>query len=523
MTKSFVAFLVAFAIAAGSSPAGSIFDNDAPPAAADVAAPLEQPALRAPVPPAAERSAALEIVREMYGLPVASPTPANVSVVSAKMAADALAMVDDPAGRYVLLDESRQLSLSVGDVAGAFRSTRLLCTTYEVDVATTEAASVKALATRPLDDGARELAADWGFGAADRAATAGDRGAADEILRHVQEIARPSKDADLRAMVKVRAADFTGRLASLAEVDAARTALRADGDDRAAHTKVGRHLCFVSGDWAAGLAHLAKGDDAALATIAAADVATGTEPARQVDTANAWWNYGKTADRPAKAAAIARATHWYKSALPNLTGLKRSFADRRLAEAEASVPERPPNGGGNVRGDGSSVVYVCDATGTMLGLKFELMKQQLARAIDALPEGTRFNIIFFRGGSTDAEWANPLSNKLLVATPAEKRDAVAFVGKVRVLGNGTNPIPALMLALGLRPDRMVFLTDGEFNNFVSYDDVLRTVGRLNVGQRTQVDTILMMGEDRKAEETLQKLAADAGGRFRKVLEADLRK
>jgi hypothetical protein len=66
------------------------------------------------------------------------------------------------------------------------------------------------------------------------------------------------------------------------------------------------------------------------------------------------------------------------------------------------------------------VVYICDATGTMLGLKYTLLKRELHKAIDILKPIQGFNIVFFKGGDTDADWSNPFARELLVAKQAEK-------------------------------------------------------------------------------------------------------
>jgi len=197
----------------------------------------------------------------------------------------------------------------------------------------------------------------------------------------------------------------------------------------------------------------------------------------------------------------------------------------------ALSPFGVPGGGGGlgpkspfmgISGNAKQIVYICDATGTMLGLKFELLKQQLAKAIDILRPVQSFNVVFFKGGNTDAEWAKAIYNKLTQATPMNKQKAFKEINETSVLGNGTNPIPALKQAFAQKPQLIYFLTDGEFNNFASYDDVLNEVAKLNADKSVRINTILMMGEDDKAEETLKKMAKDNGGVFKKVLETDLR-
>jgi len=181
----------------------------------------------------------------------------------------------------------------------------------------------------------------------------------------------------------------------------------------------------------------------------------------------------------------------------------------------------PPAGFVGISGNARRVVYICDATGTMLGLKFELLKKQLHTAIDKLKPIQFFNVIFFKGGDSDKEWANPFGRELEGAKPSVKQRATEFIETFQVLGKGTNPLPALRLAFAQKPQLVYFLTDGQFDNVVSYEQVLAEVRRLNADKSVKVNTIAFMSEDPKAEQALETMAKENGGTFKKVTEKDL--
>ncbi len=162
------------------------------------------------------------------------------------------------------------------------------------------------------------------------------------------------------------------------------------------------------------------------------------------------------------------------------------------------------------------IVFVVDATGTMLGLKFKLAQKQTAMAIDALSPDDRFNIIFFRGGDNDDEWRHPFSPKLQAASEENKAKARKFIDATEVVGKGTNPMPALRLAFQQRPDAIEFLTDGQFDNVISYEGVIAEIGQMNRQRRTQLNTTAFMSDDPRGEEVLQTLARQHDGRFIKV-------
>ncbi len=194
------------------------------------------------------------------------------------------------------------------------------------------------------------------------------------------------------------------------------------------------------------------------------------------------------------------------------------------------APFGVPGGGGGVgpkanfvgiSGNARRVVYVCDATGTMLGLKFKLLQKQLYKAIDILKPIQGFNVIFFKGGDSNAEWSNPFAEELVVANPQNKQRVRQFIDQFQVVGKGTNPLPALQAAFAQKPQLVYFLTDGEFDNVVGYSQVLAEVKKLNADKSVKVNTIAFLSADEKAEQALQQMARDNGGRFVKVNDTDL--
>ena len=194
------------------------------------------------------------------------------------------------------------------------------------------------------------------------------------------------------------------------------------------------------------------------------------------------------------------------------------------------APFGVPGGGGGIgpkanfvgiSGNARRVVYVCDATGTMLGLKFKLLQKQLYKAIDILKPIQGFNVVFFKGGDSDAEWSNPFAEELVVANPQNKQKVRQFIETFQVVGKGTNPLPALRQAFAQKPQLVYFLTDGEFDNVVGYAQVLAEVRKLNADKSVKVNTIAFMSADEKAEQALQTMARENGGRFVKVSDRDL--
>ena len=114
-----------------------------------------------------------------------------------------------------------------------------------------------------------------------------------------------------------------------------------------------------------------------------------------------------------------------------------------------------------------------------------------------------------------------MTRLFIVANPANKQKARAFIENFSVIGSGTNPLPALKLAFAQNPQLVYFLTDGQFDNVVSYQQVMAEVRALNPDKKVKLNTIAFLSEDAQAEKMLADLARENGGKFVKVTERDL--
>jgi hypothetical protein len=193
----------------------------------------------------------------------------------------------------------------------------------------------------------------------------------------------------------------------------------------------------------------------------------------------------------------------------------------------ASAPFGVPGGGRGigprspfmgVSGNAKSVAYVCDASGSMMGLPFDLLKIELQKAVEVLVPSQAFNIIFFQKGQ-----AEPLSQQLLVANQVNKAKANQWLREENVASN-SDPLPALKLAFQQKVQLIYLLTDGAFDD---NELVVAELRKMNSSKRTRINTIAFFSpdappSDRKAcEDVLRTIAADSGGQFKVVLTTDL--
>ncbi len=172
-----------------------------------------------------------------------------------------------------------------------------------------------------------------------------------------------------------------------------------------------------------------------------------------------------------------------------------------------------------VGGNAKTVAYVCDASGSMMGLPFDLLKIELKKAVEVLVPSQAFNVVFFQKGM-----AEPLSREsMLVANPNNKERAYKWLAEETVASN-SDPIPAIKLVFSQRPQLMYLLTDGAFDD---NDLVVAEIRKLNASKQTKINTIAFFSpqapesERKPCEDVLRTIASENGGQFKVVLTTDL--
>jgi hypothetical protein len=181
--------------------------------------------------------------------------------------------------------------------------------------------------------------------------------------------------------------------------------------------------------------------------------------------------------------------------------------------------------GGNVR----SLIYVCDASGSMVGRGDDALKTELKRDIANLSPLQQFNVLIFHQMKDGSQYQR-LADHLLMATPSAKAAAFDFVDRLP-FSDVNNPIPALEEAFREDPQLIFLLSHGDFNNrynTTTSDEVLAKINQLNSGKRVHVNTRLLLGdknkelEDRKDFEAIMtQIASQNGGEYKKLYSDEL--
>jgi hypothetical protein len=163
-----------------------------------------------------------------------------------------------------------------------------------------------------------------------------------------------------------------------------------------------------------------------------------------------------------------------------------------------------------IGGYGQTFVYVVDASDSMNDAnKFERARYELLQSIEQLNSDQRYYVIFYNSAAYPMDAPAPL-----LATPDNIAKTTEWINFVEPTG-GTNPLPALLMALTLRPDAIYFLSDGQFDPGVM--NQLRFRNRPNVKlhvRQIPIHTVAFF--DRIAEGLMRMIARNSGGEYRFV-------
>ncbi|MCC6123582.1 MAG: hypothetical protein IT426_01330 [Pirellulales bacterium] len=298
--------------------------------------PASQPAgERQPIPDETTRRTAEKSVREIYATQMAAAKNGmRKRALADRLWSQAIRTNNDIAARYALMSLAVQLLGDSDRVQSALDRVDAFAEYFAVNPweMKLQAIAQAAKSAQAARDNAAKSAGDelvlLARQFAEQAKEAGQIEIADKTLKAVNPLAK--KDPMLMREMNIFAQEIKRLMARYQPVRKALDALKQNPDDADANALAGRWTCFEERDWDEGLPMLAKSSDAPLAELAAKDIAASKNPAGPLAAADAWWDYAQKEKGSAKAAALARAEHWYDRALPNLAGLDQAKADSRL-------------------------------------------------------------------------------------------------------------------------------------------------------------------------------------------------
>lgn len=159
-----------------------------------------------------------------------------------------------------------------------------------------------------------------------------------------------------------------------------------------------------------------------------------------------------------------------------------------------------------IGGSGQSFVYVVDCSNSMREEgKFERARYELIRSIEHLTPEQSYFVIFYNDGAYPMDADEPVP---VTADQVERMRR--WVGYIEP-GGGTNPLPALLMALRLKPDAIFFLSDGLFD-----PGAIQAVRRANRSRSGRIPIHTISFVNYESQGLMKTIARHAGGEFRFV-------
>ncbi|GEM_PF-2330041 len=166
----------------------------------------------------------------------------------------------------------------------------------------------------------------------------------------------------------------------------------------------------------------------------------------------------------------------------------------------------------------SRVVYIIDQSGSLLD-NLENMRAALKNSIAKLSPSQQFGIVVFDAGARIIAGSNQGLVDASEQNIERAKAAIDAPGKPMISGDLLVPAAdAFEQSFSLRPDAIVFVTDGHFD-----PKLAEVVARLNKKHQVAIHTIAFVNREPSYEEQLKKMAKDNGGKYRFVAEKDLSK
>jgi serine/threonine protein kinase/formylglycine-generating enzyme required for sulfatase activity len=294
---------------------------------------------RLAVPAEADLAQALKIIRgnSFTTEYAAAKTPEARVRLAELLMAKARELLDDPARRYVLLCEARDLAAEGGGALAAADAATRAAAEFLVEENTWLADGVeRAVNANPSPVVARQIAvlALWKL---DAAIVAGELGAAERLAACLATATRRGLDQSLSRFTADRQKQVATVIAARQSAVKNRAALDADPNDPAANLAEGKRLALDERNWQEAFPYLAKGSDATLRDLGEKSLAAPVGIDARLALGDLWWSKAMEAGGVTKRLLQEGAMYWYSPIYSELAGRTAERVQKRWNEAIAAA------------------------------------------------------------------------------------------------------------------------------------------------------------------------------------------
>lgn len=280
-------------------------------------------------PSASEQAQAESSLREDFQREFSTlGRPESAKILANRMFDEARSSESDPVRQFVLLTMGADLAAEAGDAESALNAITRLANTFDVDKLSLQAQAMETSIKSARGREGNHNVTVTGLNLIADLVDANSFEHAASIARSVSAAARQSGDPHLRGLATEQNRRI-GKLSSAAKNIA--PLLNQEPETPQEHDALGRFLALEKEDWNAALPHLAKSDDPKIQQAATDDLKNPTAAEAQLSLAETWWQLADQSRKSEQAALRRRAGHWYRQALPELSGNVRANIMQKCA------------------------------------------------------------------------------------------------------------------------------------------------------------------------------------------------
>jgi formylglycine-generating enzyme required for sulfatase activity len=303
---------------------------------------------RATVPSDSAQQQARKLIDEIYGDEITKARTSEEKNTLAKKLLATAAESPDAVNRYVLLTEAGRLAMDAGEVQTALQAVVEIDKHYFVDAFTLKGRTVSQAEKSASSTGQHKAVAEQSMALAREAVRNEDFVAAKYLCSLAVKSARKARIRELPQQAVALGKEVEEIAGAFEEIKEDLATLENNPTDPNANLSVGKYRCFFRGDWDDGLPMLVLGSEPTMKVLAVKELRGVAAPREQAALADGWWDLAEGEKGTAREQLRAHAVGWYKRALPQLEGLEKVKAEKRLKEAPGGggvlvhTPGRPP-------------------------------------------------------------------------------------------------------------------------------------------------------------------------------------
>lgn len=294
-----------------------------------------------PIPDTAKQRDAENEIKRLFKDDLAKRAPADRKALAEKLFQQGLDTRDDDTARFVLLAQAADVAAQVGEAALVLKTVDEQARLYATDPLALKDRALGQAERAVLSKDAAKAVAEGLLAVADEAAASEKYDLAARLCARAETAARTAVDMPLLTKAQTKGKEAREIQLAADKVRDSKQKLATNPDDPEANLAVGKYECFAKGNWAAGLGLLRKGSDPVLKVLAEREQVQPDEPAKQVEIADGWWDYGAKQTGATKTNIQKHAVQLYEQLVPKLSGMTLTRVQARITAAD--VPGRAIN------------------------------------------------------------------------------------------------------------------------------------------------------------------------------------